>query len=556
MALSRVKVWIAGEVLTASDLNTEFNSILQNPVSLISPLTGALDLDGNSVTLDAAGVTSFVSSASVSWNFTSGAKTGTPATTGSISNWSAQTFTDSNTAGSGTAAAWVGHAFQRPTLAATNALVTTTAAATVYIPNSPLAGTNQTLTNAYALWVDDGAVRLDGDLSVGGTLRLEGDISPSQLTANQNDYNPTGLSGAAVLRLTSDASRNITGLQGGADGRLICVFNIGSNNIVLTDEDTNSSDGNRFALSGNIEISPDTSTILCYDSTSLRWRALSGSQTTDVQTFNASDTWTKPGLPSTARVLVQAWAGGGSGGKGTNATGCGGGGGGGAYNYGWFALSALGATETVTIGAGGVGQTVANTAGNVGGNTTFGSLLTAYGGAGGQTHSGASGAGGGGGGGARSVGLTGSVPTGGTGGGPGGSVGGATSNDGTGNPGAGGGGGGGGADGGGGTAEAGGDSYYGGGGGGGGSQASAGTGANCKGGDSVWGGAGGGGGCGSVGTGAPPGGTSIHGGNGSAGTFDATASNAGTQPGGGSGGTEAGNSGAGGAGRIIVTVFH
>lgn len=183
MSLSRIKVWIAGEVLTASDLNTEFNNILQNPVSLISPLTGALDLDGNSVTLDAAGATSFVSSAAVSWNFTSGSKTGTPGTTGSISNWSAQTFTDSNTAGSGTAAAWVGHAFQRPTLAATNALVTTTAAATVYIPNSPLAGTNQTLTNAYALWVDDGAVRLDGALGVAGVATLSGGVNGVVLTA-------------------------------------------------------------------------------------------------------------------------------------------------------------------------------------------------------------------------------------------------------------------------------------------------------------------------------------------------------------------------------------
>lgn len=43
MALSRTKTWISGEVLTASDLNTEFNSILTNALSLISPLTGNLD---------------------------------------------------------------------------------------------------------------------------------------------------------------------------------------------------------------------------------------------------------------------------------------------------------------------------------------------------------------------------------------------------------------------------------------------------------------------------------------------------------------------------------
>ena len=38
MALSRVKTW-AAEILTFSDLNAEFNNILNNPIALISPLT-------------------------------------------------------------------------------------------------------------------------------------------------------------------------------------------------------------------------------------------------------------------------------------------------------------------------------------------------------------------------------------------------------------------------------------------------------------------------------------------------------------------------------------
>ena len=39
MALARVKTWIPGDILTASDLNAEFNNILNNPVSLISNAT-------------------------------------------------------------------------------------------------------------------------------------------------------------------------------------------------------------------------------------------------------------------------------------------------------------------------------------------------------------------------------------------------------------------------------------------------------------------------------------------------------------------------------------
>lgn len=164
MALARVKVWISNETLYASDLNAEFNNILNNAFSLISPLTGAISLAGFALTMDAASATTVQSSASVSWNFVSGAKAGTPGTTGSVANWSAQTFTDSATAGSGTATSFVAHAIQRPTLAATNSLVVTTDAATWYIANAPAAGSNETITNAWALWIDAGDVRFDDNI--------------------------------------------------------------------------------------------------------------------------------------------------------------------------------------------------------------------------------------------------------------------------------------------------------------------------------------------------------------------------------------------------------
>jgi hypothetical protein len=131
-----------------------------NAYSLISPLTGAIDLDGYALTVDAAGVTTLTSSAAVALSYTPGAKSGTPGTTGSIANFVAHTFTDTATAALGTATAYTGFAIQRPTLAASNA-VTTTDAATLYVPNAPAAGTNETITNAYALWTDDGRVRHD-----------------------------------------------------------------------------------------------------------------------------------------------------------------------------------------------------------------------------------------------------------------------------------------------------------------------------------------------------------------------------------------------------------
>ena len=108
MALSRVKTW-GNEILTASDLNGEFNNILNNPVSLISPLTAGINWAGYAHTLDALNATTAQSTAAVAWTFIPGAKTSTPGTTGSVQNWAANTTTDNNTAASGTAAAWTGH---------------------------------------------------------------------------------------------------------------------------------------------------------------------------------------------------------------------------------------------------------------------------------------------------------------------------------------------------------------------------------------------------------------------------------------------------------------
>lgn len=176
MALSRVKVW-GSEILYPADLNAEFQNIIDNASSLISPLSGSLDWDGYAHTLDATGVTTAQSTASTGWSFTPGSKSGTPSTTGGVANWVANTYTDTSTAASGTATAWTGHSFQRPTLAASNASVTTTDAATVYIANSPLAGSNETITNAWSLWVDNGNSRFDGNIQASGNATITGDLA-------------------------------------------------------------------------------------------------------------------------------------------------------------------------------------------------------------------------------------------------------------------------------------------------------------------------------------------------------------------------------------------
>ena len=161
MAIARITTWSSGQTLTASALNAEFNNILNNGVDLWSPASKSTSFGGYALVLDVAGVSNIQSPGTAGFLLTPGAKTGTPGSTGGTVNISAHTYTDSATAASGTATSWTGSSFQRPTLAASNTSVVTTDAATVYIANGPAAGTNQTLTNSWGLWVDDGAVRLD-----------------------------------------------------------------------------------------------------------------------------------------------------------------------------------------------------------------------------------------------------------------------------------------------------------------------------------------------------------------------------------------------------------
>lgn len=251
--------------------------------------------------------------------------------------------------------------------------------------------------------------------------------------------------------------------------------------------------------------------------------------TSTSQTFTSSGTWTKPS--NATIVFAQCWGGGGSG---NIIFGGNGGGGGGAYAQGFFLAANVGSTVTVTVGAG--GAAVTGVPGNVGGNSSFGTFLTAYGGGGAAVGSTCSGGSGGGGGGALSNGgITGlgGAPQGGTcqtssaniglcsssaGGGAGGECG---------------------------AVNSGGSSYYGGGGG----STTAGTSADV-GGSSIYGGGGGGSGDGFNGLG----GTSLFGGAGGTGA-NGSGATAGSAPGGGGGGALSGTSGAGARGQCIISAW-
>ncbi|MDA0798706.1 MAG: hypothetical protein O2884_08560 [Chloroflexi bacterium] len=262
----------------------------------------------------------------------------------------------------------------------------------------------------------------------------------------------------------------------------------------------------------------------------------------DQQVFDASGTWSKPASGTFA--MVEVWGAGGGGGHYNAATGGGGGGGGGAYAAATILLSALSATETVTIGAGGVGALTGSTNGTIGGTSDFGALVYAYGGGGG---SGSGNGGGGGGGGALSAGQTALATSGYPGGTPGTTVYATALGD-EANSNGGGGGGGGNA-----APSTGGRAVYGGGGGSGGIS----TTRDFVGGASYMGGGGGGGGSQSASS-TSTGGASFGAGNGGAGGIGLAAGSDGVAPAGGGGGAQnvgAAKAGDGAAGRVRVTVW-
>ncbi len=170
MALAQVYTAAPGDTITAARWNNEFGNIYNNGTSLVFPATTAVSFNGKLLVLDTAGQTFLSSSATRGFTFVPGAKSSTPGLGGAGITVEAQTSTDNNTAASGTAAAQTFTSFSQPTQAASNTNVTVTSAATVYIAGAPINGTNVTITNPYALWIDSGNSRFDGVVQAGSLL--------------------------------------------------------------------------------------------------------------------------------------------------------------------------------------------------------------------------------------------------------------------------------------------------------------------------------------------------------------------------------------------------
>lgn len=212
--------------------------------------------------------------------------------------------------------------------------------------------------------------RTNGTAKFNSQVHLTSNISPPQITADQHDYNPAGLSTGSVIRINSDAVRSLTGLQGGAAGRVVTLINTGVNVIALRGENAGSSGANRFATTFRLE--PGFGVMLWYDATSSRWR-MRGQANVKAwrQTiYDASAIHTfEPGV---TEYELEAWGAGGSGGGGDTSTSQRGSGAGAGAYLRKRVTSNIDNSLTITVGVGGAGVIAAagGAVGNDGGNTS------------------------------------------------------------------------------------------------------------------------------------------------------------------------------------------
>lgn len=207
-----------------------------------------------------------------------------------------------------------------------------------------------------------------GDIDSG--LVLSGDQAQSLSSGNNNDLSLTNLSTASTFRLTgSGVSESVvTGISGGADGRIAVIVNVSTYQFLIANDSSSSSAANRIicGYETSLMVPYGGSVTLRYDATLSRWFVVSHcgvmpkpvviEATTAVSNQSVS-------VPRGAvKMEVRCTGGGGGGGSGrcgaTSTTRLGGGGGGaGGYGVAMFNMDELSYPTQIfyTVGAGGAG---------------------------------------------------------------------------------------------------------------------------------------------------------------------------------------------------------
>ena len=112
----------------------------------------------------------------------------------------------------------------------------------------------------------------------GTALDVNGNFAIKDFSFSVNqDQNNCSTNGFSVLRITTNAQRTITGFAENARGEFLWVVNVGSNNLVLANQNAGSDAAFRIitGTGANLTLAADDIAMLWYDSTTTRWRVMS-----------------------------------------------------------------------------------------------------------------------------------------------------------------------------------------------------------------------------------------------------------------------------------------
>ena len=161
------------------------------------------------------------------------------------------TYTDNSAAPAATIANTAVHGIGTPTLAAANTGVISNNAATFFIEGAPIAGTNMTIANAYALHVESGNALFAGNIM--GRL-ANGNSSVNMPAANGN-INLTAVGNTTLI--VTGTGANITGTLNTGIGNAN-VGNLGTATLIATAANTglvqNSTSNLTIASAGNVSL--------------------------------------------------------------------------------------------------------------------------------------------------------------------------------------------------------------------------------------------------------------------------------------------------------------
>jgi len=95
-------------------------------------------------------------------------------------------------------------------------------------------------------------------------------ITPTALSANTNDWNPTGLSTAYEIRISTTTPVNLTGIVAQENGRELLLRNVGNHSFTLKNNVTSTA-ANRFLIGYDYNVPPEGMVKIVYDDNDDRW---------------------------------------------------------------------------------------------------------------------------------------------------------------------------------------------------------------------------------------------------------------------------------------------